>query len=81
MAALTRSPIGLRGLGRSGTASRTRCARMEDNIYYRNGRLASSNAEFVGRAARLIEECDREVAKPSDARALLGLPLSPANAA
>lgn len=46
---------------------------MEDNVYYRSGELAVSNAQFVERAARLIREADREPATPAEARALLGL--------
>ena len=46
---------------------------MEDNVYYAKGRLAVSNAEFVARAARLSREANREVASPTEARAMLGL--------
>jgi 3-keto-5-aminohexanoate cleavage enzyme len=46
---------------------------MEDNVYIAKGRLAKNNAEFVARAGRLIREADREIAKPNDARDLLGL--------
>lgn len=46
---------------------------MEDNVYYSKGRLASSNAEFVERAARLIREFGNEVATPADAREILSL--------
>ncbi|MDD5333214.1 MAG: 3-keto-5-aminohexanoate cleavage protein [Rhodoferax sp.] len=45
----------------------------EDNIYYRKGELASSNAQLVARMARISQELGREVATPSEARALLGL--------
>lgn len=47
---------------------------LEDNIYYKKGVLAESNAQLVSRVARLAEEFDREVATPLQARALLGLP-------
>ena len=46
---------------------------MEDNVYYAKGRLAESNAELVARAARVIEEANKEVASPDDARRILGL--------
>ena len=46
---------------------------MEDNVVYAKNRLAKSNAEFVERAARLIREANKEVASPSDARAILNL--------
>jgi 3-keto-5-aminohexanoate cleavage enzyme len=45
----------------------------EDNIYYSRGVLAKSNAQLVERAARLARELDREPAKPSEARKLLGI--------
>lgn len=46
---------------------------MEDNVFYAKNRLAKSNAEFVARAARLIAEANGDVAKPDDARSILGL--------
>jgi 3-keto-5-aminohexanoate cleavage enzyme len=46
---------------------------LEDNIYYKRGVLAESNAQFVERLARLTREMGREVATPADARRLLGL--------
>ncbi|WPC66663.1 3-keto-5-aminohexanoate cleavage protein [Rhodoferax ferrireducens] len=46
----------------------------EDNVYYRKGELASSNAQLVARIARISRELDRPVATPDEARALLGLP-------
>ncbi|MBX6343128.1 MAG: 3-keto-5-aminohexanoate cleavage protein, partial [Thermomicrobiaceae bacterium] len=46
---------------------------LEDNIYYRRGELATSNAQLVERLARLIREFGREVASPDDARRILGL--------
>lgn len=45
----------------------------EDNVYYRKGELASSNAQLVARMARISGELDRAVATPDEARALLGL--------
>ena len=46
---------------------------LEDNIYYRKGELATSNAQLVERAVRLANEMGRAVASPQDARRLLGL--------
>ena len=45
----------------------------EDNVYYRKGELASSNAQLVARIARISEELNRPVATPAEARAILGL--------
>lgn len=47
----------------------------EDNIYYRKGELASSNAQLVERIARISREMDRPVATPDEARAILGIKL------
>jgi 3-keto-5-aminohexanoate cleavage enzyme len=45
----------------------------EDNVYYRKGELAQSNAQLVARIARISRELDRDVATPDEARRLLGL--------
>ena len=45
----------------------------EDNVYYRKGELASSNAQLVSRIARISEELNRPLATPDEARAILGL--------
>ncbi|WDL95178.1 3-keto-5-aminohexanoate cleavage protein [Alicyclobacillus sp. ALC3] len=45
----------------------------EDNIYYRKGELATSNAQLVARVARIAAELDRPLATPDEARALLGI--------
>lgn len=45
----------------------------EDNIFYRKGELATSNAQLVERVARLAKELGREVASPKTARAILGI--------
>lgn len=45
----------------------------EDNVYYRKGELASSNAQLVARIARISRELDRDVATPDAARQMLGL--------
>ena len=46
---------------------------MEDNVLYKKGQAAQSNAEFVLRARRIIEEYTCEVATPGEAREILGL--------
>jgi 3-keto-5-aminohexanoate cleavage enzyme len=45
----------------------------EDNIYYRRGELAQSNAQLVARVARIAAELNRPVATPTEARRILGL--------
>ncbi len=45
----------------------------EDNIYYRKGQLAQTNAELVARIVRIAHELDRPVATPTEARAMLQL--------
>ncbi len=47
---------------------------LEDNLYYRKGQLAESNAQLVARLVRIAAELDRPVATPAQARELLGLP-------
>ncbi|MFB6211939.1 MAG: 3-keto-5-aminohexanoate cleavage protein [Halobacteriales archaeon] len=46
---------------------------MEDNVYYRKGELAESNAQLVRRTARIAEELERPLATPAEARSMLGL--------
>jgi len=46
----------------------------EDNIYYRRGELARSNAQLVSRVVRLAEELGRPPATPDEARSMLHLP-------
>jgi 3-keto-5-aminohexanoate cleavage enzyme len=46
----------------------------EDNIYYRKGELATSNAQLVERIVRIAKELDRPIATPDEARAMLGIP-------
>jgi 3-keto-5-aminohexanoate cleavage enzyme len=46
---------------------------LEDNVYYRRGELAESNAQLVERVVRVAEELGREVATPAQARGILGL--------
>jgi len=46
---------------------------LEDNLYYRRGELALSNAQLVARLTRIARECGREPATPAEAREMLGL--------
>lgn len=46
---------------------------MEDNIYYRKGELAESNAQLVERTARIADELERPIATPAETREILGL--------
>ncbi|MCL2203491.1 MAG: 3-keto-5-aminohexanoate cleavage protein [Defluviitaleaceae bacterium] len=45
----------------------------EDNIYLSKGVLAKSNGALVEKAVRLAHELGREIASPTEARAILGL--------
>ncbi|MDN5353113.1 MAG: 3-keto-5-aminohexanoate cleavage enzyme [Clostridiales bacterium] len=45
----------------------------EDNVYYKKGVLAESNAQLVARIVRIAEELGREIATPDEAREILGL--------
>ena len=45
----------------------------EDNLYYRKGELAKSNAQFVERIVRIAKELDRDIATPVQAREILGI--------
>jgi 3-keto-5-aminohexanoate cleavage enzyme len=46
----------------------------EDNVYYRKGEPARSNAQLVERVVRLAHELDVAVASPQEARELLAIP-------
>ncbi len=46
---------------------------IEDNIYYRKGALAKSNAQLVERVVRIAKELDRPVATLEQSRKMLGL--------
>jgi 3-keto-5-aminohexanoate cleavage enzyme len=69
------------GIGRRQTAMATLAIAMgghvrvgfEDNIYYRKGELADSNARFVERVVRIAREVGREPASIAEARAILHL--------
>jgi 3-keto-5-aminohexanoate cleavage enzyme len=70
------------GIGRRQTAMATLAVAMgghvrvgfEDNIYYRKGELADSNARFVERVVRIAREVGREPATITQARRILNLP-------
>lgn len=46
---------------------------LEDNIYLRKGKLATSNADFVERIRDIALSLGREIATPDEARALLSM--------
>ena len=46
---------------------------LEDNIYYKKGELATSNAQLVARIVRVAREMGKEPCSPEEARRLLGL--------
>ncbi len=50
---------------------------LEDNVYFRRGEKAASNAQLVARAARLANELNRGVATAAQARHMLGLSATP----
>jgi 3-keto-5-aminohexanoate cleavage enzyme len=70
------------GIGRRQTAMATMAIAMgghvrvgfEDNIYYRRGELADSNARLVERVVRIAREVGREPATVEQARKILRLP-------
>jgi 3-keto-5-aminohexanoate cleavage enzyme len=70
------------GIGRRQTAMATLAIAMgghvrvgfEDNIWYRKGQLADSNARFVERVVRIAREVGREPATIPEARSILRLP-------
>jgi 3-keto-5-aminohexanoate cleavage enzyme len=45
---------------------------LEDNVFFRRGELARSNAQLVERTVRIAHELERQVATPDQARAALG---------
>ena len=46
---------------------------MEDNIYLSKGELATSNAQLVTKARRIVEDLGGEIANAREARGILGL--------
>lgn len=45
----------------------------EDNLYYRKGEVAKSNAQIVARTVRIARELGKEPMTPEEARKILGL--------
>ena len=45
----------------------------EDNVYYKKGQLADSNAQLVARTARIARELGCEIASPAEARDMLNI--------
>ena len=62
-------PLSLVGLALGGNLR----AGFEDNVYWSQGVLAESNAQFVRRAAELVRMIGRELATPDDVRERLRL--------
>ena len=50
---------------------------LEDNVYFKRGEKAKSNAQLVERAARMAAELNRGVATRAQAREMLGLAAIP----
>ena len=46
---------------------------LEDNVSYKKGELAKSNAQLVERAVRIARELGREIATPDEAREMLNI--------
>ena len=46
----------------------------EDNIHFKKGQLAETNAQLVARAVRIGRELGCEIATPEEARRMLGIP-------
>ncbi len=46
---------------------------IEDNIYFKKGQIAESNAQFVKQAADIIKDAGMEVATPTEAREILSI--------
>ncbi len=46
----------------------------EDNIYIAQGKLAESNAQSVAKIVRIAKELGRDIASPTEARQMLGIP-------
>jgi 3-keto-5-aminohexanoate cleavage enzyme len=45
----------------------------EDNIYFRKGELATSNAQLVERIVGIATDLGYEIATPDEAREILGI--------
>jgi uncharacterized protein (DUF849 family) len=46
---------------------------LEDTFYLPNGEKAKSNGELIEALAKIVRECGREIASPSEARKILAL--------
>ncbi len=46
----------------------------EDNVFYKKGELAKSNAQLIARAARFARDLGCEIASPNEARDMLQIP-------
>jgi uncharacterized protein (DUF849 family) len=62
-------PLSFAALGMGGNVR----VGFEDNVYFREGELAESNAQFVRRAVELVHTAGREVASPDWVRERLGV--------
>jgi uncharacterized protein (DUF849 family) len=54
---------------------------LEDSVYLSRGRLATSNAEMVAKARRIVEDLGGTIATVEEARRIVGLPAQSANSA
>jgi uncharacterized protein (DUF849 family) len=54
---------------------------LEDSVYLSRGRLATSNAEMVGKARRIVEDLGGLIATAEEARRIVGLPTRQAESA
>jgi uncharacterized protein (DUF849 family) len=54
---------------------------LEDSVYLSHGRLATSNAEMVAKARRIVEDLGGSIATFKDARGIVGLPARSAKSA
>jgi uncharacterized protein (DUF849 family) len=54
---------------------------LEDSVYLSRGRLATSNAELVAKARRIVEDLGGTVATVKEARRIVGLPMRSAKSA
>ena len=54
---------------------------LEDSVYLSRGRLATSNAEMVTKARRIVEDLGGAIATVEEARHIVGLPARPAKSA
>ena len=52
---------------------------LEDSVYLSRGRLATSNADMVAKARRIVEDLGGAIATIADARRIVGVPARPAN--